>query len=367
MMSLIDNLTRAGKVPEVFDAPGGYRMVILPFGGRVLALYPPGSGESFLWANPALATPESAEAYFHCGGWRNPGGDRTWLAPEIELFIEDLARPAATYAVPAVLDPGNWILADAASSGVRLTQTTRLRLHRAMLDVGIRLEKFIRPAADPLPDSGLAYAGYSQTTTLEVEPSAKGAMVLGIWNLLQLPSPGTMLIGTRAVAAPQTVFGRLSDNELTIAQPGVRWEMGPPGADAKIALRADALTGRAGHLRRNLTTGSADLVVREFTVVPGADYVDALWEPPHETGWIFQACCVRNGTERFNELEYHAPAANSTAGPTVSRDESRVWAFRGEYEAVMTAADALLGNMRSRPCTTRRTADPTSTRKKVHL
>lgn len=66
----------------------------------------------------------------------------------------------------------------------------------------------------------------------------------------------------------------------------------------------------------------ADLVAREFAVDPDGEYVDALWTPPHETGWAFQACCVRNGRERFRELEYHAPAG-------CRRDESRVWGFRG--------------------------------------
>jgi len=54
-------------------------------------LYPGGSDENFLWTNPALASAESAQKYFLRDGWPNPGGDRTWLAPEIELFIGDLA------------------------------------------------------------------------------------------------------------------------------------------------------------------------------------------------------------------------------------------------------------------------------------
>lgn len=119
----------------------------------------------------------------------------------------------------------------------------------------------------------------------------------------------------------------------------MRWEMAAPGTDAKIALRASALTGRAGYLRRDAASGFADLVVREFTPDPAGHYVDALWTPPHQTGWAFQACCVREGAERFNELEYHAPA-----DVRPSSDTSQVWAFRGPGEAVTAAAHALLGH-----------------------
>jgi hypothetical protein len=197
----------------------------------------------------------------------------------------------------------------------------------------------------------LEYAGYSQVTTLETEAPPDGAVRLGIWNLLQLPPPGTMLVPTRAATPPQTVFGVLSRGELAVATRGVRWEMAGPGADAKIALRAGALTGRVGYLcatpcRAEATPGrpdALDLVVREFTVEPDGDYVDALWEPPHATGWAFQACCVRNGAERFNELEYHAPAASPAAGRSRRCDQSRVWAFRGPADTIGKAAAALLG------------------------
>ncbi len=91
MDSLIDNLTRSGSPSEALVVPDGGRLLVLPAYGRVLGLYTGDSDENVLWTNPALATAESATAYFRRGGWRNPGGDRTWLAPEIELFIGDLA------------------------------------------------------------------------------------------------------------------------------------------------------------------------------------------------------------------------------------------------------------------------------------
>ena len=123
----------------------------------------------------------------------------------------------------------------------------------------------------------------------------------------------------------------------------VRWRMGGPGGDAKIALKALPLVGRAGHVCRAATSDAWNLVVRQFAVAPAGDYVDALWTDPANTGWVFQACCVRSGAERFNELEYHAPAVRSEPGRNRAADESQVWAFRGSAVAIAEAARLLLG------------------------
>lgn len=290
---------------------------VLPSSGRLIGLFPPGSEENFLWANPDVSV----------AGWRNYGGDRTWLAPEIELFIGDLRRVTETYSVPQSLDPGNWKVD---GTDRRLTHSSRLRLFRSSRDAEIRLTKTYGDAANPLSSSVLSYAGYVQVTTLETDAP------LAIWNLLQLPRGGVMLVATRGMTQPKVVFGRLSEGELTVTPELVCWRMAGTGPDTKIGIKAGLLTGRAAYLRSCASGDQADLVVREFAVDPDGEYVDALWEPPHETGWAFQACCVRNGRERFNELEYHAPLG-------CRRDESRVWGFRGRMQDIVAAASALLG------------------------
>ncbi|MFA5203815.1 MAG: hypothetical protein WC708_05355 [Lentisphaeria bacterium] len=346
MKHLSSILSQAGHSPVPVNFPDGSRLLLLPAGGRMLGLFPAGTEDNFLWTNPALAAAESARAYFARGGWPNPGGDRTWLAPEIELFIGDLKRAGDTYAVPPALDPGAWQVAAADSARATLTTTARLSLLQSRRTIEARLEKAYRPAANPLPAlAGLDYAGYTQRTTLELEPAADTAtpVRLGIWNLLQLPPPGEMLIPAWSATPPQVVFGTPAAGELETTARLVRWHMGGPGGDAKIALKALPLAGRAGHLSRGAGDGQWNLVVRQFAVEPAGDYVDALWTDPAATGWVFQACCVRSGAERFNELEYHAPAAGTEPGRNRVADESQVWAFRGPAAAVAEAARLLLG------------------------
>jgi hypothetical protein len=338
-------LMHAGKRTESMSFPDGSRLLLLPEHGRLLGLYPADDDTNVLWTNPALATAASAETYFNRSGWSNPGGDRTWLAPEIELFIGDVDRLFETYAVQPALDPGHWKVVAATAAEVSLVNETRVHLHRQNRDVGVRLTKTYSVAPNPLRDvAGLQVAGYTLATTLEVESQPGVPTRLGIWNLLQLPQPGTMWIPTRAPARPHVVFGAPAAGELTVTPGLVRWNMAPPGGDAKISLKPQPLTGRVGYSRASDTSGMQDLVVREFSVGAERDYVDALWAPPHEAGWAFQACCVRNGAECFNELEYHAPAVTARSGEAVIRDESRVWAFRGPKELVALAARHLLGD-----------------------
>jgi hypothetical protein len=346
METLRDNLTHAGTPPAILDVPEGGRLLVLPAYGRVLGLYTGDSDANFFWTNPALETAASAAAYFRCDGWRNPGGDRTWLAPEIELFIGDLARPGENYTVPAALDPGHWRCEEGVH-GLRLRNESAVELKRSGRTVRFTMVKEYRSAANPLHELKLelAYAGYEQTTILELEVDKAGLppVRLGIWNLLQLPTPGRMLVSTSRRAAPRTVFGTVAPGDLALADQALVWRMPEAGGNVKISIKADELTSRAGYLCR--ARGSADdweLVVRTFAVTPSGDYVDALWDDPADTGYAFQACAVTDGAERFNELEYHAPAAASTEGRNRTGDRSQLWAFRGGSEAIAEAARVLL-------------------------
>jgi hypothetical protein len=348
MIALIDNLTRAGRPPIIlYDAEGG-RMLVLPESGRILGLYARESQENFLWTNPALGNAESAAEFFGRDGWLNPGGDRTWLAPEIELFIGDLARPGETYAVPATLDSGQWRREDGAY-GLRLRNQSAVHLKHSDRTIHFTVAKDVRPAANPLRSMklGLSYAGYEQTTTLELAVDRNGNVPpaqLGVWNLLQLPKPGRMIVPTYRRAVPQTVFGDVPSADLELADHAFIWSMADTGKNAKISVKADVLTGRAGYLCRSQADGDLwSLVVRNFTVNPSGNYVDALWNNPADTGYAFQACAVNEGTETFNELEYHAPAAETADGRNRACDRSQVWAFRGGADKISEAIHVLLG------------------------
>ena len=104
---LTDVLSQAGKASEVFTSPDGSKVLVLPYGGRVLGLFAPRREENFFWTHPALASVESARDFYASSVWQNSGGDRTWLAPEADLFFPDFPD-LARYWQPRELDPGNY-------------------------------------------------------------------------------------------------------------------------------------------------------------------------------------------------------------------------------------------------------------------
>ena len=314
-------------------------LMAIPQGGRILGLWAD-TGENFLWTHPRLIDPVPVVADAP-STWPNPGGDRTWLAPEIDLFLGDLADAAGTYAVPSAFDPGTWRLDTESDGSMSAVLETDLKIRRKGSHARIRLKKHWRILENPSTRSAATpQAAYEQTVQLTILETSDPGLSLGIWNLAQLPAPGWMLMATHAKTLPQNVFGNLAETDFTVTPNLVVWRMAGSG-DAKIALHARDFAGLAGHLHRR-SDDLWDLVVREITVDPAGAYIDALWSDPSRQGWAFQACQVRSLAGGFNELEHHAPAA--TLGHP-AEDRSRLWAWRGSAATIRALAEERFGTL----------------------
>src|ERR1700722_1545773 len=102
---LIGVLNDAGKPVESQVHPDGDRLLLLPYGARVLGLFAPGSDDNFFWTHPALASEQAAQAFFQTSDWRNTGGDRTWLAPEVDVYFPNFPD-TRIWLVPGGVGPG---------------------------------------------------------------------------------------------------------------------------------------------------------------------------------------------------------------------------------------------------------------------
>ncbi len=341
MTNLEKILRDVGKPTETLRGADGSTILVLPYGGRVLGLYPPGDGANFLWTNPALGEGSSAKAFYESPEWHNSGGDRTWIAPEMDFFFPKFPDLSA-YMQPRALDPGRYTFVRS-GDGIRMTSRLTLRASRTGEDVELQITRTVTPTRNPLGSnemSGLRFAGYTLEADLEL-PGAYPAHEVGLWALLQLPHGGTMLIPTRSRSRPRIFFGKTPDGRLVVEDRWVRYRMNSEG-DNKIGIRASACTGRAGYVHGDASCWS--LVVRDFNVEVSGTYVDAPFSDPGDVGYAVQACNVSNvKLGHFSEMEHHAPAIGGSTNRRQGRDVSRVWAFRGEPEAVASAADVLLG------------------------
>ncbi|MBU4400558.1 MAG: hypothetical protein KKE86_14645, partial [Planctomycetes bacterium] len=339
---LAKTIGAAGKSAELFVTPDGTRLLLLPYGARVLGLFAAGNEKNFFWTNPALGKAETARDMFAGNGWHNTGGDRTWIAPELDTFFPDAAF--AQYRQPRQLDMSDYVV-EHTGGGRRLSRQMTLHLARPNRDVGLRLTKWFGPAANPIRHQRdpaavvgtVEYAGYTQRTTLQsLVPGTAEPAAVGIWNLLQLPPGGEMLVPSYARSAPQKCFGDVPPESIILEDHLLRVRIDFTGSH-KIAVKAAVLCGRAGYVY-----GSGDqwsLVVRNFSVNPSGAYVDVQRHDPEDFGYGFQMCRVDEVEfGSFCELEYHAPALGALPDPARSEDVSQVWAFRGARMAIDAVA-----------------------------
>ena len=340
---LVETLAAAGKPARTVQCPDGTRVLLLPYGGRVLGLFAPGDDENFYWTHPALASVESARAFYSSGEWQNSGGDRTWLAPEVDIFFPrypDL--DPSTYWQPRELDPGDYQV-DSSGGIVKLTNRLSLTFSRSGRRVDLEMAKWVMPAANPLryeaalADLTVGYAGYTQHTTLAL--TGAEARPVGLWNLVQMPHGGELLIPTYSKAEPKIYMGSIPDGDLVVSSQLVRYRMRAAG-EQKIGIRAVITTGRAGYCYPS--RGGLALVVRNFSVNPSGEYVDVPWREPNDLGYSTQACNVNGRWGQFSELEYHVPAIGTGAGDSRCEDISQVWAFRGASADILRIARRLL-------------------------
>lgn len=347
----VEQLRRSLKAAEketfVYQSPDGSRALLLPYGARVLGLFPNESQHNFFWVNSALSASESARELFAKDGWQNTGGDRTWLDPEIDIFFPDYPR-CQRHVEPATLDAADYSL-DARDGGVALTRTMTLQFARIQRPIKLRLGKWIGPAMNPLrqeqdarkPLAAAQYAGYTQRTTLQLlGDAAKSPAPVGIWNLLQLPHGGDLIAPTYGPTKPRILFGDIPAECLVCDCHGVRFKINFPG-EHKIAIRAAATTGRTGYLYAS--AGKWSLVVRNFAVDPSGQYVDVPKDQTDDFGYCVQAVNVDSTLGQFCEMEYHAPAIGVDAAAIRCEDVSQVWAFRGPQAAIHDLARRLLG------------------------
>jgi len=167
---------------------------VLPHGGRILGLFAPGDDENFFWTHPALGDAATARDFYEGQQWHNSGGERTWLAPEIDFFFPEFPN-LKTYWQQRELDPGRYDISgkDGQFSWSNLATLT---LSRTRQKVDLEIKKWLTPAFNPLryerhlADAGVKYADTPCTPRSSCEVQFR----LRKWDsgiLLNYPMVGT--------------------------------------------------------------------------------------------------------------------------------------------------------------------------------
>ena len=272
-----------------WTTPAG-QLDLLPSQGRVLQAQV--GGENAFWL------PETYQ-----GDW-NVGGDRLWLAPETDWFIQYEDGQPAGYEVPKALDPGTWTQRVFTENVCEWEQQSRLKNQR----LGSFLELRLRRRISLLPDDSrflfthsLAYATDDAATILTGIPQQQ----IGFWSLIQVPGGGKAYVGTRRMTDPRDCFHEVADLRYEVGEGYTALEL-TGRKRFKAAISPEQATGTLLYVRP-AANGAYVGIVRRFFSQPWRNYCDAPLNEG-EQGDAVQLYSDDGSLGVFGEIEYHSAA-----------------------------------------------------------
>lgn len=345
LKTILTRLLEAGIPFRTLMLEGGFTIVVTQRGGRIFGPFAAPEKDGLFWVSPVFSNADSFSRFLASGAW-NLGGDRIWIAPEIQFSIADRQRFWETLQTPVAVDPGNWTLAaqEAGECEVSLEQTLSLEAKViAQGEVSLCLKRKIQPAANPLrclPGSdqlldGVQYTGYEQLLHL----SGDGAASAECWDLLQVQPNGQVYIPMYVPHPGVNYYEPVADLEhLT---PGGVWLSATGDRRYKVGYRAACVTGRLGYATR--WNEQCCLLVRNFFNSPSASYRE---EPPLAPGVNGFSVHVYNddgASGGFAELECNLPGVAGDTGYHSSMDRVSTWIYIGPHQKLQSIASTLLG------------------------
>jgi hypothetical protein len=344
---IVERLEENSLRYEVLTLQDGVFVVISQYGGRIFGPFLSTDGESIFWANEAFAQADTFQEFLRSGNW-NIGGDRMWIAPEIQYHVPDRDDFWGTVFWPPQVDPGTYSLEQAEPGQWRLAQDMTLQAYNlASGQKELHLERLIRQVEDPLrevtgyPDlmDGVLFAGYEQVVTLS--ESRRDDIVSEAWSLTQLNPGGVLVILASPRVECTDYYEPVDEVHQTILPGHVRLKISGQ-RQYKVGYKAAHVYGRLAYYNQ-LDDDRAYLLVRNFFNNPSAPYAE---EPDHTPGCRGHSIHVYNDNGEFGgfgELECNAPTIGGDTGRSSSTDELVLWLYAGAGAKLKEIALHLLG------------------------
>ncbi len=344
---VIRRLEENGLTYAVLTLQNDVSIIIVQRGGRIFGPFLSPDSESIFWLNSAFARPDSFKEFLHSGDW-NLGGDRMWIAPEIQYSVPDRADYWGTIRIPEQVDPGRYVLDQPQPEGWRLSQDVTLEAYNlASGQKELHLARLIRRVEDPLRNlsayrdliEGVTFAGYEQVVSLS--ESRLDDIMSEAWSLIQLNPGGLLLIPASRRVEFTDYYQPIDASLQTIHADHVRLKI-TGDRQYKVAYKAAHVFGRLAYFN-HFDHGRAYLIVRNFFNNPSLPYAE---EPPHVPGCRGHSIHVYNDNGMFGgfgELECNAQTIGGETGRSASTDQLLLWLYVGAADRVKDVALHLLG------------------------
>ena len=345
MQKILDTFNYCGMRYEVMEIGEGWKIVVSRHGGHVFGPFSEQYTDGLFWIPESVKNPAEYKKLIENQIW-NTGGDRVWIAPEIQFNIRDRYRFRETLDTPKTIDPGEFSMKRDGES-IILKQSLDLESYNTVTGTAhIEFERTLLKALNPLrklPDydilmKSVSYCGFEQVLDLTAESGQQ--IYAESWDLLQIRPRGCLYIPMYQAVRGTDHYEPAGDHEY-LAGHGVALRI-TGDSRYKIAYKSAVLTGRFGYLADE-KNGESYLIIINYPNNPSAMYSE---EPPlreGDTGYSVHIYNDDGNSGGFAEMECNMQTVGRPTGLSRSVDRVAKWIYTGKRECLGRIADVLLG------------------------
>jgi len=344
---VVDSLATNNQPYATLTLQNDVRLIISQLGARILGPFLSSNSESIFWLNRSLAAPDSFKTFLASAEW-NLGGERIWIAPEIQYLVRDRSDFWGSIRVPEQMDPGHYSLEQTSPNQCLLTQEIMLEAHNlARGQKELRVQKSIHQVEDPLRHlsnyealiDGIQFGGYEQIVSL----SEKNLDDINseVWNLVQLNPGGQLLIPASPHVEHSDYFEPIDEQYQIVHSHHLSLKI-TGDRRYKVGYKAAHVFGRLAYFN-HLDHDQAYLIVRNFFNNPAAPYVEEPADRPGRRGHSIHVYNDGGDLGGFGELECNGQTIGGATGRTSTTDQFVLWLYVGAANKVKQLIPHLLG------------------------
>lgn len=345
MREVLETFDFCGLNYEILELGDGWEIVVAQHGGHVFGPFSERCPEGIFWMPESVKEPVRFKRLVDSRNW-NTGGDRVWVAPEIQFNIMDRSRYRETLDTPKSIDPGDFSM-KRSPDAVTLRQAMELESHNTVTGtVHVEFVRTVLKAPNPLRKlddydilmQDVSWCGFEQVLDLTAESGQD--IYAESWNLLQIRPKGTLYIPMYRPLRGTDHYEPAGSHEY-LAGHGVCLRI-TGDSRYKIAYKSAVLTGRFGYMSDE-RDGESCLIIINYPNNPSAMYSE---EPPElegDTGYSIHIYNDDGNAGGFAEMECNMQTIGRPTGLNRSIDRVSKWIYVGKKEKLRAIAEVLLG------------------------
>lgn len=345
MQEIIKTFDYCGLNYEVLEVGEGWKILVAQHGGHVFGPFSDGCPEGVFWMPESVKNPNRFKKLVDSRNW-NTGGDRVWVAPEIQFNIRDRRNFRETLDTPKTIDPGDFSM-ERRQDAVILRQSMDLESYNTVRGtVHIEFTRTVQRALNPLRKlddydilmRDVSWCGFEQILDLTAE--SQQDIYAESWNLLQVRPNGTLYIPMYRPLRGTNHYEPAGNHEYLTKHGACLKITGD--SRYKIAYKAAVLTGRFGYMSEE-RDGESSLIIINYPNNPSAMYSE---EPPEldgDTGYSIHIYNDDGNSGGFAEMECNMQTIGRPTGLSRSIERVSKWIYIGKRQRLQAIAAVLLG------------------------